>query len=141
MSTEALSPQDALVGVMIAAAVADEQMKDSELATITGIVDHLPVFVGYDPDRIIEVTGIVGEIFDDEDGIDALVGLVKQALPEHLCETAYAIACDVAAADGLVRMSELKLLEILRHDLQVGRLAAAAIERGARARYQRIEPR
>ncbi|MBY8978183.1 tellurite resistance TerB family protein [Rhodobacteraceae bacterium NNCM2] len=140
MTTDALSPQDALIAVMIAVAVADEQMKESELETITGIVDHLPVFVGYDKDRIPEISGIVGEIFDDEDGIDALVGLVKQALPEHLCETAYAIACDVAAADGSLAMTELKLLEILRHDLSVGRLAAAAIERGARARYQRAEP-
>lgn len=141
MTTEALSPQDALVAVMIAVAVADAQMKDSELATITGIVDHLPVFIGYDKDRITEVSGLVGDIFDDEDGIDALVGLVEAALPDHLCETAYAIACDVAAADGTVAMTELKLLEILRHDLSVGRLAAAAIERGARARYQRAEPR
>lgn len=141
MTTDALSPQDALVAVMISVAVADEQMSDSELATIIGIVNHLPVFAGYDEDRIDSVSGLVGEIFDDEDGIDALVGLVAQALPEHLCETAYAVACDVAAADGRVAMTELKLLEILRHDLSVGRLAAAAIERGARARYQRIEPR
>jgi hypothetical protein len=38
-------------------------------------------------------------------------------------------------------MTELRFLEMLRHELQVGRLAAAAIERGARARHQRLEPR
>jgi hypothetical protein len=37
-------------------------------------------------------------------------------------------------------MYELRFLEMLRHDLRVGRLAAAAIERGARARHQRLEP-
>ena len=140
MTTDSLTPQDALVAVMIAVSVADQEMSDSELATIRGIVGHLPVFEDYDTDRIGRVTGIVGEIFDDEDGIDALVGLISQALPEHLTETAYAIACDVAAADGAVAMTELKLLEILRHDLSVGRLAAAAIERGARARYQHLTP-
>ncbi|MEM9045525.1 MAG: tellurite resistance TerB family protein [Pseudomonadota bacterium] len=141
MMTETLSPQDALVSVMIAVAAADEQVSQSEMSTIMGIVDHLPVFRGYDTDRIRQVSGLVDELFGDEDGIDALVGLVEQALPEHLTETAYAVACDVAAADGKVRMTELKLLEILRHDLSVGRLAAAAIERGARARYQMMEPR
>ncbi|MEL6476911.1 MAG: tellurite resistance TerB family protein [Pseudomonadota bacterium] len=141
MSTDSLSPQDALVAVMIAVSVADGEMTDSELDTIRGVIGHLPAFLGYDTDRIGLVTGIVGEIFDDEDGIDALVGLVAQALPEHLAETAYAVACDVAAADGAVAMTELKLLEILRHDLSVGRLAAAAIERGARARYQKMTPR
>ncbi|MEM8793617.1 MAG: tellurite resistance TerB family protein [Pseudomonadota bacterium] len=140
MTTETLSPQDALVAVMIAVAAADEQVSDSEMSTIMGIVSHLPVFQGYDTDRIRRVSGLVDELFGDEDGIDALVGLVEQALPERLTETAYAVACDVAAADGKVRMNELKLLEILRHDLSVGRLAAAAIERGARARYQPSEP-
>ena len=53
-------------------------------------------------------------------------------------ETAYAFACDLAAADGTVKMTELRWLEMLRHELGVGRLAAAAIERGARARHQRI---
>ncbi|MEM0943392.1 MAG: tellurite resistance TerB family protein [Pseudomonadota bacterium] len=141
MISETLSPQDALVSVMIAVSVADEEMTASEMATIEGIVDHLPVFAGYDKDRVTSVSGLVEELFGDDDGIDALVGLVAQVLPEHLCETAYALACDVAAADGTVKMTELKLLEILRHDLSVGRLASAAIERGARARYQRAEPR
>ena len=140
MNSETLSPQDALVAVMIATAAADEVMTQSELATITGIVESLPVFTGFDKDRIDAVAGLVDELFGDEDGIDALVGLVEQALPARLKETAYALACDVAAADGTVKMTELKLLEILRHDLSVGRLAAAAIERGARARYQRLEP-
>jgi hypothetical protein len=45
----------------------------------------------------------VFELFEDEDGLDALFGLVREALPERLYETAYAIACDVAAADGALR--------------------------------------
>ncbi|MEL6792249.1 MAG: 2-dehydro-3-deoxyphosphooctonate aldolase, partial [Pseudomonadota bacterium] len=65
-------------------------------------------------------------------------GLVAEALPERFGETAYALACDVAAADGSVKMSELSFLEMLRHDLKVGRLAAAAIERAARAKHQRF---
>ncbi len=48
------------------------------------------------------------------------------------------MACDVAAADGKVGQEELKLLQFLRHQLGVGRLPAAAIERGARARYMRL---
>jgi hypothetical protein len=55
-----------------------------------------------------------------------------------LRETAYALACDVVAADGRATQEELRLLELLRHRLEVGRLPAAAIERGARARHRRI---
>ena len=141
MNTEALGPQDALVAVIIAVSAADQEMKDIELRWITSLVDILPVFDGYDTDRISRMADLVSDLFTEEDGLDALLGLVEDALPDHLRETAYAMACDVAAADGVVRMTELRFLEELRHELRVGRLAAAAIERGARARHQRLEPR
>ena len=139
--TEPLSPQDALGAVMIATSAADETMTASEFREIASIVDLLPVFVGFDKDRIQQVGALVSDLFTEEDGLDALLGLIEAALPDHLRETAYALACDVAAADGSVAMTELRMLEELRHELRVGRLAAAAIERGARARHQRVEPR
>jgi tellurite resistance protein len=141
MPIDPLSPQDALVAVMVATSASDQNMTDNELISITGIIDVLPVFQGYDRDHIATVSNMVGDLFEEEDGLDALIGLVEQALPDHLRETAYALACDVAAADKRVNMYELRFLEMLRHDLRVGRLAAAAIERGARARHQRLEPR
>lgn len=140
MSIEPLSPQDALVAVMVATSASDQNMTDNELVSITAIIDILPVFEGYDRDHIANVSNMVADLFEEEDGLDALIGLVRQALPDHLRETAYALACDVTAADKLVNIYELRFLEMLRHDLRVGRLAAAAIERGARARHQRLEP-
>ena len=134
-----LSPEDCLVAVMIAISASDENMRTSELVKIQSLVNNLPVFANYDPDRLGVVSRTVLDLFGEEDGLDALFGLVRANLPERLYETAYALACDVAAADGTVAMTELKLLEMLRHDLRVGRLAAAAIERGARARHQKLD--
>ena len=68
----------------------------------------------------------------------ACPGTRIEGLPERLHETAYALACDVAAADERISQEELRLLELLRHRLSVGRLPAAAIERGARARHLRL---
>ncbi|MEM7189587.1 MAG: tellurite resistance TerB family protein, partial [Pseudomonadota bacterium] len=98
MSVDALSPQDALVAVMIATSAADETMTESELRSITSIVQLLPVFTDYDADRVKAMGALVSDLFTEEDGLDALLGLVDDALPEHLRETAYALACDVAAA-------------------------------------------
>jgi tellurite resistance protein len=136
--TTALSPQDALVAVMIATSAADEEQTTAELLLIDRIVDALPAFEGYDKDRLHAVNGIVRDLFSEEDGLDALIGLVGEALPERFYETAYALACDIAAADGTVKMTELRFLEMLRHDLSIGRLTAAAIERAARAKHQRF---
>jgi tellurite resistance protein len=141
MPIDALSSQDALLAVMVAISASDQNMTDEELVSITGIIDVLPVFDNYDRDHIATVSNMVGDLFEEEDGLDALIGLVKHALPDHLRETAYALACDVAAADKRVNIYELRFLELLRDELRIGRLAAAAIERGARARHQRLEPR
>lgn len=133
-----LTPQDALVATMIATSAADGTLEDVEMDSISRMISVLPVFDGYDPAHVPTVAQIVFDLFEDEDGIDALVGLVGESLPGTLNETAYALACDVAAADGDIQMEELRLLEILRHDLNVDRLTSAAIERGARARHARL---
>ena len=36
--------------------------------------------------------------------------MIAEALPKPLCETAYALACEVAAADGDLAIEELNLL-------------------------------
>lgn len=130
-----LTPQDALIALMVAASASDERVSTPELMIITRIVDTLPVFDGYDRERIASVSGMVFELFEDVEGLDALFGLIVEALPEVLYETAYALACDVVAADGKARQQELRLLEEVRAELNIDRLHAAAIERGARARF------
>ncbi len=129
------TPEDSLIAVMVAVSASDENIRTSELITIEAIVNHLPVFATYDTDRIKNVSQTVFDLFGVEDGLDALFGLVRDNLPEKLWETAYALACDVAAADGSLQESELRLLEEIRYELNIDRLHAAAIERGSRARH------
>ncbi|MCZ4262283.1 tellurite resistance TerB family protein [Limimaricola sp. G21655-S1] len=132
--TPSLTAQDALVALMIAVSASDENIRTSELVKISNMVNHLPVFADYGDD----LSGMASTVFDlleQEDGLDALFGLIREALPERLYETAYALACDVAAADGNVTEGEGRMLEEIRYELKIDRLHAAAIERGARARH------
>ncbi len=134
-TSASMTPQDALVAVMVSASASDQNVTAPELLTITSMVDILPVFDGYDTDRLRRVVQIVFDLFTEEDGLDAMFGLVRDTLPEDLFETAYALACDVVAADGAADEEELRLLEEIRFELNIDRLHAAAIERGARARF------
>lgn len=134
-TTHPLTPEDCLLAVMIATSASDETIRTSELVSIEAIINHLPVFANYDSDRLKTVSQIVFDLFGEEDGLDALFGLIRENLPEKLYETAYALACDVAAADGKLGESELRLLEEIRYELDIDRLYAAAIERGSRARH------
>lgn len=133
--SQSLSAQDSLVALMIAVSASDENIRTAELIKIESAVNNLPVFSGYDSDRVSSISRTVLDLFEQEDGLDALFGLIREALPERLYETAYALSCDVAAADGRIGEPELRLLEEIRYELNLDRLHAAAIERGARARH------
>nr|WP_281496025.1 tellurite resistance TerB family protein [Marivita sp. S6314] len=123
---------------MIAVSASDESIRTAELVKINSAVNNLPVFAEYDETHIPMMSGLVFELFEQEDGLDALFGLIRDSLPERLFETAYALACDVAAADGTLNETELRLLEEIRYELNLDRLHAAAIERGSRARHMRL---
>ena len=137
-SANDFTPEDALVAVMIAQSASDETMRTAELLTIERIIDHLPVFAEFDIERLKDVSNVVLDLFADEDGLELFWNAVRAALPDRLSETAYAIACDVAAADGTIRDPELRFLEEIRYELNLDRLHAAAIERAARARHMRV---
>lgn len=130
-----LSPQDCLVALMIAISASDAEVRTAELVKIESAVNNLPIFADYDTDRVRVMSSIVFELFEQEDGLDALFGLIRDNLPERLFETAYALSCDVAVADGTLQETELRLLEEIRYELDIDRLHAAAIERGSRARH------
>lgn len=137
-STPSLSSQDCLVAVMIAVSASDEDIRTSELITIQSIVNHLPIFSDYDVDRIKTVAALVLDLLSEEEGLDAFFGLIRSSLPEGLNETAYVIACDVAAADGKMGQEELRMLQEIRYELSIDRLHGAAIETAARARFQTV---
>lgn len=136
--TPPLTPQDCLVALMIAISASDENIRTAELVKIQSAVNNLPIFADYDIDRMKLMSQTVFDLFELEDGLAALFGLVRGALPDVLFETAYALACDVAVADGQLAETELRLLEEIRYELEIDRLHAAAIERGARARHMTL---
>ncbi|MCI4665384.1 MAG: tellurite resistance TerB family protein [Neomegalonema sp.] len=124
---------------MMVVSAADNDMSEEEITEIGKVVEFAPIFKGYDRDRITNsVAPAVVDLLQNEEGLDALLGMAKDTLPGRVRETAYAFACDIAAADGAIAPEEMQILEIIRHRLEIGRLVAAAIERGTRARHMKI---
>jgi tellurite resistance protein len=133
-----LSAQEALVGAMVVMSACDGQMTDAELATMSRLVKELPVFSDFHVSGIETVTEIVLNLLGDTDGLDEVVALIRDALPQRLRETAYLLACEIVAADGDATQDELRFLQDFRIGLDIDRLVAGAIERAAKARYQVI---
>jgi tellurite resistance protein len=130
-----ITPHEALIYTMVLVSAADREMPDRELESMGDMVAHLPVFREFDRRNVTKVGAACAKLLADEKGLDKTLDQIKAALPKKLHETAYALACDVAAADGKVSQEEARVLELLRFRLDIGRLPAAAIERGSRARY------
>ncbi|HEX5321800.1 MAG TPA: tellurite resistance TerB family protein [Stellaceae bacterium] len=133
-----LDPHGALVYTMVLVSGAETSMGETERAIIGDIIGHLPVFRSFDPHQLGGHLNDCADLLSGDDGLDKTLAAIKAALPERLRETAYAIACDLIAADGEATQEELQILELIRHRLEIGRLAAAAIERGARARFRKL---
>ena len=133
-----MTAQDALAALMIAVSASDGNISTSELVKMSNAINNLPVFAGYDAERLPRMSKMVFDLLEQIDGLEALFGLIRDALPENLYETAYALSCDVAAADGTIARSEARMLEEIRDELDLDRLHAAAIERGARARHMTL---
>lgn len=133
-----IDEQSALIYTMVLVSASDSDMTDAEVGMIGDIVQHLPAFEGFDANQLPNVASMCVDLLSGENGLDHTLEVIATALPDYLRETAYALACDIVAADGEASQEELRLLELMRHRFEMERLVAAAIERGARARFAHI---
>ncbi|MFP6741751.1 MAG: tellurite resistance TerB family protein [Alphaproteobacteria bacterium] len=125
----------ALIYTMVLVSAADGDMTDAELAAIGEIVRTLPVFRDCNADLLTSSSEDCANLLGEDEGLETVLGIIARSLPEGLRETAYVVACEVAAADLVADQEELRLLEMLRFHLEIDRLHAAAIERATRARH------
>ena len=133
-----VTPHTALIYTMVLMSAADGDMSDAELATIGDIVGTWPAFKGVNMTQLTHDAEACAGMLGGDDGLEAVLDTIAEALDGRLRETAYALACDVAAADLEADQQELRLLEYIRYKLELDRLVAAAIEHAARARHATI---
>jgi tellurite resistance protein len=137
---DALTSQEALVLTMVLVAAADGGMSDREIGIMSGLVQTLPAFQDFTSEGLADVTDRAVRLLLDDDGLSIAGRLIRSALTNKLKETAYALACEVVAGGRGVRRESLDMLEFVRGELGLDPLISAAIERGVRARYQRVDP-
>lgn len=137
-SSDSAAAPEALVMTMVLVAAADGVMTDREIGVMAGLVQTLPAFQDFTPAQLDSATDTSVGLLRQEDGLERAGTLLRAALEPRLRETAYALACEVVAADLAPKSRSLDMLDFVRTELQLDPLVATAIERGVRARYQRI---
>jgi tellurite resistance protein len=135
----ALSSHEALIHVMVIAASADAKVSDRELEIISRLVTRSPVFDTFERTLLGQVAAQAIDLIKDSSNLEKVLGMVLEAIPPRLHDTAYALAVEVASVDLRLEQEELRFLEMIRDGLNLDGLVAAAIEASARARLRHAE--
>jgi hypothetical protein len=133
-----LSAQEALVCTMVLVAAADGGITDPEIGVMSVQVQTLPAFRDFSTEQLQTATEAVVSLLREDDGLKHAARLIRDALDSRWRETAYALACEVIAANDVAGQQALRMLEFVGSELHLDPLVAAAIERGARVRYRRV---
>jgi len=139
---DALKAPEALVLTMVLVSAADGGITDREIGVMSGQVQTLPAFQNFTTDQLVDVTDAAVGLLREENGLVRAGELIRAALNPKLRETAYALACEVIAGDqdAKPKRQSLEMLDFVRGELGLDPLVSGAIERGVRARHQRVDP-
>lgn len=131
-----ISTEKALIYTMVTMSGVEGRINATELQEIRLVIETLPIFRDFDVARLSAVAQECADMLQEPEGLQAVLGLVRDQLSTKHRETAYALAVEVAAADLAVGREELRFLAMLRDALGLDKLVTAALERSAIARYQ-----
>ncbi|SNQ61266.1 tellurite resistance TerB family protein [Candidatus Methanoperedens nitratireducens] len=113
-----LNKEEAFAAVALAAVAADGNISEEEgRGIITGLA-RMKLFENYNPNKMGSMFNKLIGIIKNQ-GIEALVTLSKENLPQELRETAFAVATDLALADGTIDKSEKDILTKIQQILGV----------------------
>lgn len=133
-----LTPQEAVIYLMVMASASDGRMSERELRSIGRVVRSFPLFSDGDESELVATAEACGKLMSSDGGLQKVLASASSSLPSHLGETAYAAVMDVVTADEGVEMTEIRVLDLIRTTLKVSDEGAAAIERSARARHMTV---
>lgn len=132
-----VSLQEGLIYLMVTMSAVDSSMDDMELARIGRLVQFLPVFEGFDEEELLPTSRRCSALLAEPDGLNMVLTVIGESVPQRLHDTAYSIAVEIASADHSIKEEEIRMLQLIRDRFGLDKLTCAAIERSAIARYRR----
>lgn len=135
-----LTPQEAIIYLMVMTSASDGSITETELRAIGRVVRSFPLFNQSDEANLVQTAEACGRLMSSDGGLHKVLEAAGAALPPHLAETAYAAVVDVVTADEKLDITEIRVLELIRNQLDVSDKGAEAIEHAARARHMTVEP-
>lgn len=117
-SAKKLSPQEAFAGVLLAASACDGHISDEEASNLTTAVGRMRLFEKVNEKQFGQVMDKLLGILKKK-GPEVLLEGCCEALPKELSNAAFANACNIVLADGVVDDDEKEFIEKLKAGLKV----------------------
>jgi tellurite resistance protein len=113
-----LTKEESFASISLAAIAADGMITEEEAqGMILGLV-RMKMFAGYNPNQMSAMMNkLVGIV--RKQGLDSLLNMAKEGLSPDMRETAFAVATDLALADGEIAAKEKEILTKMQQDLGI----------------------
>lgn len=113
-----LTKEESFASISLVAIAADGVITEEEAqGMVVGLV-RMKMYAGYNSNQMgAMLNKLVGII--RKQGIDALLSMAKEGLSPDMKETAFAVATDLALADGEIAEKEKQILTKIQQDLGI----------------------
>lgn len=118
MVEEHLSPREAVVGILLAAAKADAQLSPVEFARIDQALGSLRLFRNEPPEQVNALAQKMMGIIAAQ-GPGAIIAQAATLLPPELRATTFVLATDLVLADGQADDAERAFIDNLQMTLKI----------------------
>lgn len=113
-----LSRAEAFAGIQLGAVASDGHISSEEARGLWTMLSRMRLYENWTDEKyesmIHRLLGVL-----KRGGLDALLDSCAEILPEELRETAFACACDLVLADGVVEEEEKEFLDKLQKVLDI----------------------
>jgi tellurite resistance protein len=113
-----LSKEEAFAAVSLVAIAADGVITEEEARGMFVQFYRMKTFSGFNDNQMSSMLNKLVNIIKKQ-GMDALVGLAKESLPENMKATALDVATELALADGDIAEEEKQLLTKVQQSLGI----------------------
>ena len=113
-----LSKSEAFAGILLGACASDGHIADEEVEGLITIMGRMKLYENWSGDRFnATINKLLGMI--KRQGVERVMRRCAEALPTQLHPTAFANACDLVLADGVVEDEEKEFLDDLQRVLDL----------------------
>jgi len=117
-SSKPLTKAEAFAGILLGAVACDGHYSDEEVQTLFTTLGRMKLYENWSGDKYSSMMNRLQSGLKKA-GPDKFLAQVTQALPDDLRETAFANACDIVLADGVVEDEEKDFLDKLQKALDI----------------------